>query len=232
MSYLSPIALALALLSAPALAGESPLRTITVSGEGAAIVVPDQAIVSIGVNRTAAEAGAALAEMSEAMTAVLGRLAAEGVPDAAIRTSDLGLSPLYDYDHRGDEGPQLVGFRASTTVTVRLEDLELVGPVLDATVQDGANTIGGLVLSVADEGPHLEIARRDAVRDALERAALYADAAGVGLGEVLSISEVFSNDGPMPRMMIAMEASAPGVPIAAGESRIMASVTMVLAIAD
>ncbi|MCC5975529.1 MAG: SIMPL domain-containing protein [Rubellimicrobium sp.] len=232
MSRMPTVVLALAVLAAPALAQESPLRTITVSGEGAAVVVPDQAIVSIGVSRTAADPGSALAEMSEAMTAVLARLAEAGVAATDIRTSELGLSPLYDYNNDFGDGPRLLGFQASTMVSVRLGDLDLVGPVLDVTVRDGANSVGGLVLSVADEAPLLDIARRDAVRDALERAALYADAAGVGLGEVLSISEVFRHDGPMPHMMIAMEADGARVPIAAGESRIAASVTMVLAIAD
>ncbi|MEO1121774.1 MAG: SIMPL domain-containing protein, partial [Pseudomonadota bacterium] len=66
-------------------------------------------------------------------------------------------------------------------------------------------------------------ARAAAVADARRKAELYADAADVDLGDVVSISE-FSASGPVP--VVRMEA-AMAVPIAAGRNEISASVMVV-----
>jgi len=68
----------------------------------------------------------------------------------------------------------------------------------------------------------LDQARDDAIADARRKAELYAKAAGVKLGNVVSISE----EGPAPqaRPMQAMRASA--VPIAPGEQTLRSIVTV------
>lgn len=205
-------------------------RTITVTGEGGAFVVPDRATVTIGVTFEDAAASAALRGMSGAMTAVLARLVAAGVADTDVQTGGLSLGPRWDYS-RPDGQPVTDGFTATTMVTVLVRDLDDLGTILDAVVQDGANRLDGIGFSVSDNRAALDDARRAAVADARARAELYAMAAGVTLGEVIAISEQTQFDGPMPQLRMAMEA-APSVPVAAGEINLLAQVTIVYAIAD
>ncbi len=221
LSQILPMAVAATLFAAaPACAQQ----TLTVNGQGQAVTQPDMAQVVVGVQSDAAEAADALAEMNQSARAVLDRLLAEGSIDSAdLRTGQLSLQPRLNY---GEDGAEKDGFSAQTTIEVTLRDLTLLGGLLDTLVSDGANTLGGLNFGVADEAPHLEAARRAAVQDAMARAALYADAAGVTLGPVVSISEPVSQSGPMP--MVAMEmARGAGVPVAPGTISFDASVVMV-----
>lgn len=228
-SRLAPALLA-CVLALPALA-ESPQRTITVTGEGRVSVVPDVALVSVGVSREAPQASDALREMSEAMTAVLARFDSLGIAPSQVQTSQIALGPRFDY--RPADGEQvLAGFVASSTVTLRLDDLGLLGEVLDLAVEDGANQLGEFRFLTSDETFHLDAARRAAVADAIDKAGLFAMAGGVTLGPVLSIEETGGGTPFAVQGRIAMAMEAMAVPLAPGEAEIAASVTMVFAIAD
>jgi uncharacterized protein len=206
------------------------VRTVTVTGEGGAVVVPDRATVALGVTHEADLAGDALRGMSAAMTAVLARLLAAGVAETDMQTGQLSLGPRWDYNPQNGQ-PILNGFTATTTVMVLVRDLDALGTILDAVVQDGANRLDGISFSASDDRAALDSARRAAVADARARAELYAAAAGVTLGNVLSIAEQVNYAPPMPHVRMAMEADQ-SVPIAAGEINLMAQVVVVYGIAD
>lgn len=227
----SAILLGLA-LTGPALAqDDSAPRTIVVAGEGFAAAVPDLAYVSIGVSHEALQAGDAMAEMSTAMTAVLAQLAGAGIAPTDIQTGQLTLEPRFDYSS-ADGVPKMLGYIATTMVEVRVRAIDQLGTVLDAVVDDGANRLGGIRFDMLDSGDALDDARRDAVADARARAELFADAAGVTLGDLISLSESGSYAQPTPMfdMRGGMEAEATSVPVAAGEISFTAMVTMVYAI--
>lgn len=231
-SHFRPVLAALALttlIPAAALA-DVPLRTITVSGEGTVEVKPDMATLSIGVRHEAPTAREAMDLMTAGMGPVMERLIAAGIPQADIQTGSLGLDPVYDYS---GATPKMTGYAAYTSVTVEVHDLGIVGGVLDAVVSDGANTLGGISFGLADPSAAMNEARADAVADARARAELYAQAAGVGLGDLVTLSEQGSY-APAPVMYdMRMEAAAGApVPVSGGEVGVTASVTLVYEIAD
>ena len=117
----------------------------------------------------------------------------------------------------------------SNQVTARVRDIDQLGAVLDALVSAGATNIDGPSFDIADPEQLLGEARDAAVADALARARRYAAAAGVELGEILSIEEA-SSFVPPPRPMMRAEAMAADVPIAPGQTELSASVTVVFAI--
>ena len=90
---------------------------------------------------------------------------------------------------------------------------------------DGANTLNGISFGLADPVPSTDEARKAAVVDARHKAELYAAAAGVKVGKVVSINE---NGGYAPPMMRAeaMAGKSDAVPVQAGELSIGASVTV------
>jgi uncharacterized protein YggE len=228
MRFPSILASAL-LLAAPVLADDGK-ALITVTGEGQVAVVPDMATISLGVTVNGETAKAALDANSAALAAVLERLTATGIEAKDIQTSGLSLGPVYDYSSSG--GAQLVqGYTASNMVTVRVRAIDRVGPVLDASVTDGANTLNGITFGLLDPLPATDDARRKAVEDARRKADLYAGAAGVELGSIVSITE--GGGYGMPMMMGAAPfAKADSVPVAAGELSVGASVTVTFAVAD
>ncbi len=210
-------------------AGSAEDALITVTGEGHAMAVPDMAMLTLGVSTDAPTASAALSQNSAHQAEVIARLKAAGIADLDIQTADLSLGPRYENGGGSDSAPKMVGFVASNTVRIRVRMLDTLGKVLDAAVKDGANTLSGLSFDLSDPAAEQEAARRAAVADAMARARVYADAAGVKLGPIRSISESGGEVRPMPMMKMSMAAAA--VPVQQGEMSIDASVTMVFAIA-
>lgn len=215
------------LLPLPALAEEMP-RLITITAEGQVVAVPDMATITLGVT-TEGETGAeALSANSERMALVLAELSESGIESRDVQTQGLNLSPRWLHKNDGSQ-PEITGFVANNTVTVRVRDLAQLGSVLDSVVQQGANTFQGLQFGLADDSALSDEARRAAVAEARARAELYAEAAGVELGDLVSLTENGSYR-PQLRMMEAAAMARDSVPIAEGEVTISATVTMVYAI--
>lgn len=216
--------LAMPVLASPAWAEESR-SVISVTGEGQVAAAPDMATLSLGVTVNGDTAKAALDANSAALAAAIKRLKDAGIEDRDIQTSGLSLGPIYDYSSSNGSPQQVLGYSASNMVTVRVRALDSVGAVLDAAVTDGANTLNGISFGLADPVPSTDEARKAAVADARHKAELYAAAAGVKVGKVVSINE---NGGYAPPMMMAeaMAGKSAAVPVQAGELSIVASVTV------
>ncbi|WP_371168878.1 SIMPL domain-containing protein [Aliiroseovarius sp. 2305UL8-7] len=210
----------------PAWAGDASQGRISVTGEGIAQVEPDMARISLGVTKQAKEAGTALNDVAGVAQAIFARLTDVGVEARDMQSSQVNLSPQYDYGNSG--GPaKLVGFTANTMVSVRVRDLDRLGEIMSAVTADGANQLNGLQFDLQNRRPAEDAARADAVKDAMARATVLADAAGVSLGPILSIQEGgASHPGPIMGRM-AMESMKADMPVAAGELEIGSSVTVV-----
>lgn len=212
----------------PVLGQPAVQRQISVIGEGRVDAAPDMATITIGVTNEAKSARVAMAETSAAVSRVLTRLDSLGLASRDLQTRNVTLSPVWSGDRASLGGPnRITGFVAANTVFVRVRDLASLGNVLDAVIDDGANTFDGLEFSLQEPGPMIDEARRRAVADGMARAALLAEAAGVTLGEVVTISD---HGGGGPVMMEMAAARGGGVPVAAGEVTLNATVSMVFAI--
>ena len=198
-------------------------RTLTVSGEGDVKAVPDEAQLSAGVVTQAPTAQAALDANRRAMNAVFAELQRQGIPDKSMQTSQFSVSP--QYDSRDNTAPKLTGYQVTNSVFVTIDDLSRLGAAIDALVGSGANSMGGISLTVRDPKPLLKLAREAAIRDAVDRAETDAKAAGVTLGRVMTIGDGGSS-APRPIMVRAMAFDGSATPIAAGQQTISANVSM------
>jgi uncharacterized protein YggE len=210
-------------LALPSFADEA--ARITVTGEGSVNARPDMATVSLGVTTEAKTAADAMAANSVQLGLVLERLRGAGIEDRDLQTSGLSLNPNWQQVD-GQLTPTIVGYIASNMLTVRVRALDNLGSVLESAVTDGANTFNGLSFGLADPAAALNEARKLAVSDAMARAKLLSEAAGVTLGAVVAISEGGGMGGPMPMFRMDAAAASP-VPVAAGEVATTASVTVV-----
>ncbi|MDU9002723.1 SIMPL domain-containing protein [Sedimentitalea todarodis] len=218
-------------LTAPA-AAQDQVRQIAVTGEGQVEAAPDMATITLGVTNEAREAKAAMAATSASVGQVLERLTALGIEQKDIQTQRLSLNPVWS--GRGSSGTypaKITGFTASNMVMVRIRDLDILGTTLDAVIADGANDFNGLQFGVQEPGPLQDAAREAAVKDAIAKAQLLANAAGVPLGPIISITEQ-GGGGPRPMMMQRAAMAESSVPVAAGEVSLSASVSVIFAIGE
>jgi uncharacterized protein YggE len=223
---LAAVALAGALLTAPALAQVIPPAAISVTGEASVSVPPDLAEIDGGVTSEAKTAREASEANNAAMGKVLQALKGAGLDEKDFQTSRLSLQPQSAPNRSGPSA--IAGYRASNRVTLRVRDVTKVASVIDTLVGAGANEIGGINFVVSQASKLLDEARERAVADARRKAEIYARAACVTLGAPLSISEE-GNSAPVPyrRMAAGMAASAP---VAQGEERLAVTVSVSWAI--
>lgn len=203
-----------------------PVAKLTVTGEGQASAQPDLATISLGVSTRAATAAEAMTQNAQAQTSVIETLKAEGIEARDIQTSGLNLSPVMDY--QDNQAPKLTGYAAQNMVTLRVRDIAALGGILDKLVASGANEINGISFSREDMTQALDQARTAAVADARHRAEIMAEAAGMRLGPLMSLSEAQLGGGPRP-MMMAADAKRAAAPVEAGELAVTANVTAVYA---
>ena len=227
MKYsLAVAAVAATLLAAPALAQTVPPPAISVTGEATVSVAPDQAQIDGGVTSDGKTAREASEANNAAMGKVLLALKGAGIEEKDYQTSRLSLQPQYAPNRTGSS--PITGYRASNRVTIRLRDVTKVANVIDVLVGAGANDIGGINFTVSQPSKHLDEAREKAVADARRKAEIFARAAGVTLGEPLSISEEGA-PAPMFRGKLAAPMAA-GAPVAQGEETLSVSVNVSWAI--
>lgn len=226
--YVFPALLASALFaSAASAADDMPRRSITVTASGSVTAVPDLARITSGVATEAPVARDAVAKNSEAMKKIIAGLKAGGIDEKDIQTAAFHIEPRYTRAREG-EASVIDGYRATNQVQVTVRNLDKLGEVLDRLVGLGANEMAGLSLDVSQAEKLKDDARKEAVANAQRRARLYADAAGVELGEVLRIDE--SGD-TAPRPIFAGRAlKAEVVPIERGTETLEATVSVTWAL--
>ena len=220
LARLAPFAL---LFSSLAFAQAAPMMLpgdatlLQISAHGESHRTPDVAEISAGVVTQNADANAAMHDNANRMSAVVGALKKAGVADRDIQTSSINLSPQYKYGE--NQPPTITGYQASNTVNVRLREIGKVGDVLDALVKQGANQINGPTFGVDKPEVAIDEARREAVKQARARADLYADAAGLKVRRIVSLSESGEMQPPRPMMLkYSAMAAVAAPPVAAGEN--------------
>lgn len=211
---------------------EKNVATIIVSGEGEVQTAPDMAILDLTVLREAKTAREAMTENNKAMSQVLNAMKEAGIAERDLQTSGINIQPNYTYPNEKNElkAPQIVGYNVSNGLTVRVRDLDKVGSLLDKSIDLGVNQGGGLRFINDEPAALLMEARKRAIADALLKAKVLTEAAGVKTGRILEINEVSNSPHPMPMYrskMVAMAADMPeSVPVSAGENSYNISVTV------
>ena len=202
---------------------DAAARTIVVSGEGEVTVQADLARVTVGVETSGADLTQAQAENAGRTQAVLDRLKALGIAERDLETVNYHIAPQYERD-----GNTVTGYQVTNLVRATVRDLGRLGEIIDAAVAAGANRVHGITFDVSDREDALRRAREAAVQDARTEAEQLAQAAGVQLGEVVTISE----SGDIVRLGIEARAAAaaPGTPIEPGQNTVRAVIQVRYAI--
>lgn len=210
----------------------SQLSGIWVSGQGKVTVVPDVAILSLGVEAQASTVEEAMDEAAVAMDQVIATLRANGIAEEDIKTQWFNIYPVRRWIDGGYE--LLLGYRVTNMVTVKIRDVEATGQIIDAAAQAGGDLIRiqGVSFTVDDPSQYYAEARAEAIADAKAKAQQLANLAGVQLGKPFYISE---SSGYSPiyydyGMALLEGGTVPPTPISPGETEITLTVQMAFAI--
>jgi uncharacterized protein YggE len=202
---------------------------ITVTGTGKVSGVPNQLMLSMGVQTSSASVTGALREANQAVRSITAVLTRTGVTVSDIQTSGLSIQP--DYSSSG--APR--GYGVSEQLSVTLNRLSSAGSQISAAARAGGNAtvIDGVSLNLSDTGTLLASARAKAVADAKAKASAYARALGRPLGAVVSMTET-----PPAQPVFYPEAAAPAalgahstpVPVHPGTQQLSVTITAVFSL--
>jgi uncharacterized protein YggE len=160
---------------------------VSVAGTGVAYGAPDMAVLEVGVSVFGADVRSALSEADASMSAVRDAILAVGIAAEDIRTTSLNV---WRDERTNPEGEIVIDrYQVSHSYQVQVRDVDTVGEVLAAAVDAGANSIGGISFTIADQEALATQARALAMADARAKAEQLAELAGVSLGAVTAISE-------------------------------------------
>jgi uncharacterized protein len=227
-STVAALSLIAVLASNPVQAEEAKLaRTVSISGHGEVRVVPDLAVISVGVTTQGQSAREALDSNTKAMKTLLDTLKKAGIEDRDMATSNFSVGPRLDYGNNTGQPPKVVGYDVNNMVTITVRKIDDVGELLDVAVSTGSNTINGISFSVSKPDTFITEARTAAVLDARSKADTYAAAGGFKIGNILSITEGTAYQPPQPYLAKAARAEASdAVPIAQGEQALSVDVSI------
>lgn len=179
----------------------------TVSGEGKVSVIPDTGIVNLGITINRGDVKSAQSEVNRVMDKITQDIKKLGIEDKDIKTQNYSIYPQYDYQNGAN---RITGYHVNSNLVVTVRQLEKINSVIDTATADGANTVGGVTLTV-DEARHkqlLQEARDQAVAEAKVKAESLSRSAGITLGRIVNIQE--SGDRPISPLFLAKEMAADG----------------------
>ncbi|MCE7898373.1 DUF541 domain-containing protein [Candidatus Microgenomates bacterium CPR3] len=199
------------------------MSTFDVTGEGRVVVIPDEAVLQLGVAEQGRNLSAVQKAINTKMDQVAKSLKGMGVDDADIKTTSYNVHP--DYQEQGL-------YRAQASVSVKIRDLDKVSEVLDLVGTLGLDNVSGPVFELSDElmEKTTREAREMAIEKAKNKAKELADLSGMKLGRIVNISEG-SGGYPVPMYARDMAVSSTmeakvETPVEAGSSEVAVDVTL------
>lgn len=151
---------------------------IKVSGEGEMAIQPDSASVNLGIITESKQVITAQQQNSLEVTKVIDSLISMGITKNNIQTFDYRIDSDYDYD----QGKQIFrGYKITHILQVKIEDLSIIGKVVDTAVQNGVNYVSNVQFTVKDKESFYKQVLVMAVNNAIERAKTIAGTLNVSL---------------------------------------------------
>jgi len=214
--------------------------TISVTGEGEVLAVPDIGQFTFSVRAEAADAATAQEQSGTKINDIIAFLKESGIEEVDIKTLNYNLYPTYDWIEQTclpgefcQRGEQVqTGFEVNQSVQVKVRNTDDASTILTGVGQREATNISGLNFVVDDTDALSAEARSLAIADAKEKAATLADDLGVRLVRIAGYYEDNNNYSPSPFQNRAMsfdmaeESGFGGAELPMGEDQTISRVTI------
>ena len=160
---------------------------INVSGTGKIYVKPDIATIELGVANTANTAAEAENKNVTYVNNTIAKLKELGIKEENIQTGYINIYPNYDYSENGRG--TITGYTVTTSLFVKVLQIENVGKIYDETVKLGVNQSGSITFDVSNRDEVYQNALKKAVENAKVNADAIAQSSGNDITRTLSITE-------------------------------------------
>ena len=197
------LTLLLATFSIAACAHEStaPQDNVSVVGVGEIEAVPDQATLNISIQARQPDLAAAKQLADKQYASVLDVILQAGIDKKFVKATQISAQPEYEYRN----GKRIYqGERVSRSLSIIVNDLDKVSPLLQALVENGVSTIDGMSTGFKDRKSLQQKALAAAADDAKAKAKFLAERLGRVLGSAYLISEHNNNTPQVYRREAAM----------------------------
>lgn len=160
-------------------------RAVQVTGAATINVVPDRALVQLGVQSNGSTTEAVEAANSNAIQRVMKAARALGIDPKDITTDWYIIEPV----HENYDSLYIKGYRINNMVAITVRDVSKTSKVIAAALKAGANQVVNVDFYTSDLRKYRDQARELAMKAAQEKAQALASAAGTEAGCVLNINE-------------------------------------------
>lgn len=212
-------------------------NSITVSGEGEVVAVPDVSSFSFGVSSDAKTVNVAQDAVTNKIDAIVDKMKEMGIEEKDIKTSDYSVYPKYSYKEVScitvPCSPQqsLDGYTVSHTITVKVRKVDDAGRILALVGENGATNVSGISFTIDDPEKLLNEAREKAIKNAREKAEVLADDLDVRLVRIVSFSDSWGGVAMYREAYgvggdgVAFAQKAPTIPVGENDIKVTVNVT-------
>lgn len=163
-------------------------RTINVNGEAVIYVVPDEAIVRLGIETFDPSLGVATSANAATGVRIVKALRALGLEEKHIQADHAEVEIVYPKD---GVAAGIAGYRVRRAYALTVRDVLRLDEVITAALKSGANHLEGYELRTTDLRKHRDDARKRAITAAREKAEALAGELGCTVGAPRSIGESY-----------------------------------------
>lgn len=197
---------------------------LKVTGTGVIKVMPDTAEIVLGVITENDKVQIAQKENSTITAQVIETLKNLGVLNKDLKTEGYTINSKYDYV----DGKQVFrGYEVRNLIRVTIRDINNIGMIIDAAVEQGVNNIGNISFTIKDSSLFYSEALKLAVEDAQSKAITIASKLGVKV-DIIPIKIVEqTSDMSMSTSGPTFKATLATTPIETGENKVSAIVEAV-----
>jgi uncharacterized protein YggE len=162
-------------------------RRITVSGEAEVRVVPDEVILTLGVETWNKNLDVAKSQNDEIVKKVLTLTAEYGIKPEHVQTDYVSIEPRYRDGYY--EPSDFIGYFVHKTIVITVQDLSKFEDLLSGALKAGVNYVQGIEFRTTELRQHRDEARALAIQAAKEKAIALAGELGQKVGDPLTIQE-------------------------------------------
>ena len=160
-------------------------RTVQVSGTAVVNVLPDRALIQLGVQSNGKTPKEVQARNATTISKVIKAVKALGVEAKDISTDRYIIQPIYiPYDSLN-----ISGYRIYNIVSFTMRDVDKTSDVIATAFQTGANQVVNVEFYTSELRKYRDQAREMAMKAASEKASALAQTAGANTDCVLTINE-------------------------------------------
>lgn len=163
---------------------------ICVSGEEKIQATPDIAEITYSVYTQEKDAKTCQTENAQDVDAVLSLLKEKGIDEKDIRTNNVGLDPIYDWNN----GRKITGYEMTTEIVVSSVPIDEAGTIISDSVNAGINSIDSVQYQCSNFDELYAEALKNAITSARKKADLMAEAGGKKVVAMTQVQELSSGD--------------------------------------